>query len=102
MRIAAGFENVVARMGCELSDHQVELLSAFPEVLLLLDGDDAGRAATEAARAELAGRSVVRTIRLQSGAKPDDLPTRALKWLINGAQLLDLGEVEYRPRPKST
>jgi DNA primase len=98
----AGFDTVVASMGCELSDRQVELLSAYPEVVLLLDGDDAGRAATEAAKAKLGGRVTVRAVRLPLGVKPDELSVRALRWLINGIQLLDLEELEYRPRPTAT
>ena len=46
----AGFDNVVAAMGCELSGHQVELLTAFPEIVLLFDGDEPGCTATAAAR----------------------------------------------------
>ena len=98
----AGFDHVVAAMGCELSDHQVELLSAFPEVVLLFDGDEAGCAATAAAREKLCGKTRVRTIQLRADLKPDELPVRALKWLVNGVQLLDLHEVIYRPYPKGT
>lgn len=98
----AGFENVVAAMGCELSDHQVELLAAFPEIILLFDGDEAGCAATAAAREKLCGRTRLRTIQLRADLKPDELSVRALKWLVNGVQLLDLHEVIYRPYPKGT
>lgn len=98
----AGFDHVVASMGCELSDHQVELLAGFPEVVLLFDGDEAGCTATAAAREKLCGKTRVRTIQLRADVKPDDLPARAIKWLVNGVQLLDLHEVIYRPYPKGT
>jgi DNA primase len=94
----AGVQHVVAAMGCELSERQAELLAQFPEVVVLFDGDEAGRAGAEAAKARLQGRTIVRTIHLPDGRKPDDLSARALKWLINGVQLLDLEEVRYLPR----
>lgn len=98
----AGIEHVVAAMGCELSEHQVELLSAFPEIVILFDGDDAGRAGAASARAKLAEKTILRTIHLPDGVKPDDLSSRALKWLVNGVQLLDLEEIRYAPRSRST
>lgn len=98
----AGFDHVVAAMGCELSDHQVELLAGFPEIVLLFDGDEAGCTATAAAREKLCGKTRVRTIQLRADLKPDELPVRAIKWLVNGVQLLDLHEVIYRPYPKGT
>jgi len=97
-----GFDNAVAAMGCELSGRQVELLRAFPEVVLLFDGDEAGRVGAQSARAKLAEITVVRVIHLPEGMKPDDLTVRALKWLVNGVQLLDLEEVRYVPRPSSS
>lgn len=98
----AGFDHVVAAMGCELSDRQVELLGGFPEVVLLFDGDEAGCVATAAAREKLTGKTRVRAIQLRADLKPDELPVRAIKWLVNGVQLLDLHEVIYRPYPKGT
>lgn len=94
----AGFENVVASMGCELSAHQAMLLTAFPEVVILYDGDGPGTLGASAAREKLAGKTIVRLITLPAGTKPDELSPRALKWLINGVQLLDLEHVTYTPR----
>ena len=98
----AGIENVVALMGCELGEHQLALLAAFPETVLLFDGDEAGRTGSTSAREKLAGKTLVRTIHLPTGMKPDELGPRALKWLVNGIQLLDLEEIDYRPRRQST
>lgn len=98
----AGIENVVALMGCELGEHQLALLAAFPEVVLFFDGDEAGRTGMTSAREKLAGKTIVRTIHLPTGTKPDELGPRALKWLVNGIQLLDLEEIDYRPRRQST
>ena len=49
-----GFENVVAPMGCELSDYQVKLLATAAEVIILFDGDEAGRKGAAAAAEKLA------------------------------------------------
>jgi DNA primase len=100
-----GFPNVVASMGCELSDFQTELLSKAKEVILLFDGDDAGRTGTKKAKDRLKDRTLVRLAHLPDGCQPDDLPQRTLRWLIGGLQILDLASITYEPRtamPTST
>lgn len=93
----AGIPNVVAAMGCELSDYQVKLLSAHTkEVIILFDGNEAGWSGAEAARQKLAVHvSVVRLACLPSDHEPETLPPRALRWLVNGLQALDLAEVSF-------
>jgi DNA primase len=41
--VQAGFQNVVALIGCMASDSQLATLSRYRQVVSLLDGDDAGR-----------------------------------------------------------
>ena len=48
-------------------------------VLLMLDGDEAGRTATETIRDRLAGRVfLVRTVELDDGLQPDQLTNREI------------------------
>jgi DNA primase len=94
------YPNVVASMGCSLSEAQAQLLAAHAsEVVILYDGDDAGWAGATAARELLGERLRVRVVRLPVGAQPDTLPKRALRWAISGAQELDLAELSFQPRP---
>ncbi len=79
----AGFENVVAMLGTELYGHPARLLcERFHRVLLMLDGDVAGRQARGRVMARLRGRCEVRVIELTEGAQPDQLPDRVLQRLI--------------------
>jgi DNA primase len=79
----AGLENVVALLGMELYEHPAQLLrERFRGVLLMLDGDDAGRLGTDRAAARLKNRCEVRVLRLPEGAQPDQLPRWQLhEWI---------------------
>lgn len=82
----AGYPNVVALMGCSLSDRQAYLLGEhFDEVVLLLDGDSAGLRASDDIAVRLSG--VMKTCRCQipSGRQPDELTADELHGLIRGA-----------------
>jgi DNA primase len=93
---AIGLENVVACMGSDLSDAQAELLTYAKEVIVLFDGDDAGRNGSVSAMKKLEERNVIaRVAHLPEGTKPDDLSPRLLRWLVNGLQGLDLAEVRF-------
>lgn len=94
----AGFANVVASMGCELSDAQARLCAEAKEVIVLFDGDEAGRKGAEHAKAKLAPYVPVRIVRLPDGFEPDSLSPKALRWLVNGMQTLDLTEVSFLAR----
>jgi DNA primase len=91
----AGFPNVVAAMGSELSPWQAELLAEAPEVLILFDGDEAGRSGGRAARELLDKYTTVRLVALPKDKSPDDISPRALRWLINGMQQLELAQVSF-------
>ena len=95
----AGFPNAVASMGCAVSDVQAELLATAKDVTVIFDGDEAGRAGADAAAKLLGHRVPVHVIRLPEGTEPDDLPPKMLRWLVNGARVLDLAEVAFVPRP---
>jgi DNA primase len=80
----AGFRCVVALMGCALSGPQQELLlERFKTVLLMLDGDKAGRGASRAITAKLSRRCSVGEVRVPDGAQPDHLPPEVIRRLLN-------------------
>ncbi len=97
----AGLPNVVASMGCILSDAQAELLRAAPDVVILYDGNEAGWTGAEAARAKLSASLPARIVRLPSGLEPEDLSPKALRWIVNGVRALDLGDLRFEFRTKT-
>jgi DNA primase len=79
----AGFSWVVALMGASLSIQQERLLLAhFEELILMLDGDAAGHAASQVIAARLSGRCSVATVRLSGGAQPDQMSDGAIRRLL--------------------
>lgn len=70
----AGFKNVVAQMGTALTDHHLELLKNSERIILALDGDAAGQAATQRSIATLvrSGRDV-RVMMMPDECDPDDV-----------------------------
>lgn len=60
----AGLPNVVASMGCELSDEQARLCAEAKEVIILYDGNDAGYIGAAKAKAKLAPLVPVRIVKL--------------------------------------
>ena len=66
-------------MGSSLSDRQAELLQKhFRSTGLMLDGDAAGRAATEAITRRLTQVIDVEPIHLKPGVQPDQLAPREI------------------------
>ena len=70
----AGLPCVVALMRCSLSHHQEDLLQRhFQEVILLPDGDKAGRTAGVAIAARLCSKISTRLVEIPTGCQPDQL-----------------------------
>jgi DNA primase len=78
----AGFD-VIALMGSSLSAHQEELLCPFSDIIILLDGDDAGREAAKEIAARLAPSHWVRVISLDDGVQPDQLSSKEIWNLLD-------------------
>jgi DNA primase len=79
----AGYSGVViALMGSSLSMQQQELLKRFREIVVFLDGDDAGRQAAKEIAARLAPSQWVRVISLADGLQPDHLSSAELQQLL--------------------
>jgi DNA primase len=80
----AGFPSVVALMGAALSrDQETLLVQRFREVTLMLDGDSAGGAASQAAAQRLAGRCSIRQIMLASGRQPDQMSDEEIHQILS-------------------
>ncbi|MDQ2844061.1 MAG: toprim domain-containing protein [Acidobacteriota bacterium] len=85
----AGFD-VVALMGVVLSEQQKKLLpSRFSEVVLLLDGDDAGRRATERIANVLKQVLQVRVGVVPEARQPDCLKVDEIAKLVRSAVPMD-------------
>ena len=90
----AGLESVVALMGTELYQRPAQLLrDRFRGVVLMLDGDAAGRLGSDRVAARLRDLCEVRVIGLPQGAQPDQLPDWVLRDLIGGAHSVGAGRV---------
>jgi len=82
----AGFAGVVALLGSSMSEEQADLLCRhFKKAVLLFDGDEAGRAATESCLSRLARRIWTRVIELADGTQPDEVPAEEVAGLLNSA-----------------
>lgn len=77
----AGFRNVVALMGTALSDAQEALLSPFREVVLMLDGDQAGQTAAAGLVTRLARSRFVRLVDL--AGQPDQLSSEEIQAILS-------------------
>ena len=79
----AGFPSVVGLMGWSLSEEQEKILAEhFHEAVLMLDGDEAGRAATPEIAARIARKMFVRTVDLTTGAQPDRFSSEEIKAIL--------------------
>jgi DNA primase len=63
----------VALLGVHISPFQQDLLTKFPCIILMLDGDQAGKAATDRFQKTLATKTDVRHVMLPQGKDPDDI-----------------------------
>jgi DNA primase len=83
----AGFAGVVALMGSRLSAVQKDLLAnRFSAVVLLLDGDHAGRAATAQIAHDLEPACSVKTVLLPPEVQPDQMTAHHIQRAIAGAE----------------
>ena len=81
----AGHHNVAALMGSQLSDRQADLIGTyFDQVILMLDADEAGKAATSAAATVLSSILAVQIVELASGTQPDQLASEEINQLLGG------------------
>lgn len=79
----AGFRSVAALMGSVLYERQRWLLrERFRQIILMLDGDQAGRRASAMIAARLAGGCPVRVIELAVGMQPDQLPESIIQRIL--------------------
>jgi DNA primase len=79
----AGHHNVAALMGSKLSDRQAKLIgSHFDQVILMLDADEAGKAATAAAATTLSSIIKVQIVELAPGSQPDQLASKEINRLL--------------------
>jgi DNA primase len=82
----AGFPWVVALMGSSLSAEQERVLvERFERVVLMLDGDTAGRTGSRLISARLSERCLVVVVSLPDGAQPDRLSPAAIQELLHKA-----------------
>jgi len=82
-----GLPWVVALMGTTLSVQQeTALLRRFERVVLILDGDAAGRAASKSIAARLSGRCRVASVHVPDGRQPDQLSPTAIRQLIENSE----------------
>lgn len=80
----AGLPWVVALMGSSLSPEQEKILvERFERVILILDGDDTGRTATQIIRGKLIRNCEVLTLAVSDGAQPDQLSTAEVRNLVS-------------------
>ena len=79
----AGYHNVVALMGVSLSEVQEQLLrERFSKLVLMLDGDEAGRRASQQLAARLKGKVSSSVVELPSGRQPDQLSSEEMESLL--------------------
>jgi DNA primase len=79
----AGYGSVVALLGCVLSEAQKDLLQrGFRRTVLLLDGDEAGRVATQRIGRQLRPVMPVTEILLPARVQPDQLSSDELRQIL--------------------
>jgi DNA primase len=79
----AGFPNTVAIFGSSLSDEQAAILAATGRpIILMFDGDEAGRTGMRMAAGKLISQTFVQVVKLTDGTEPDDLSAEQLAMLL--------------------
>lgn len=90
----------MAIFGTSISDAQVALLAASEarDVVVMLDGDEAGEAGTEKVVSRLRTSFSVRVVRLPRGSDPDDFERHVLHEKIDAAQPVGRGDLRLHVR----
>lgn len=84
----AGVPAVVALMGAALYEAQkAALLRRFRSIILMLDGDTAGRSASAVIPTQLRPYATVRVIHLPDGVQPDQLTSNAAREILLACSL---------------
>jgi DNA primase len=85
IRVTQAGHACVALMGCSMSlDQEAQLVTHFRRVVVMLDGDEAGRTAAGEIASRLARRLWVRTVEVADGSQPDQLSSSELQQLLQG------------------
>ena len=80
-----GVSSPVALMGCSMSAHQEDALCRlFQKVVIMLDGDEAGRGAAAEIAARLQKRMWVRVVTIPENRQPDELSRDEVEILLKG------------------
>ncbi|MBV8436322.1 MAG: toprim domain-containing protein [Silvibacterium sp.] len=83
----AGYRNVVALMGASLSEVQEKvLLARFQQLVLMLDGDAAGRRASQQLAARLWGKVSLFILEIPSGRQPDQLSSKEIERILDSTR----------------
>ena len=83
MKVTQAEHVCVSLMGCSMSQEQeAQLVAHFKQVVIMLDGDEAGRSATGEIATRLARRLWVRVVDVGDGRQPDQLSTGELQALL--------------------
>ena len=72
----------VSLLGTHLSEMQLRILAMIPQVVLMLDGDPAGRKAALVINARLQSHTRSEIVMLPEGQDPDDLCDHELRNLV--------------------
>ena len=82
----AGYRNVVALMGSSLAEAQEELLRKhFQQLVLMLDGDDTGRRASQQLATQLWRKVSLSIVQVPRGRQPDQLSGEEIQRILCGA-----------------
>ena len=85
MKVVQAEHVCVALMGCSLSDEQeAQLLERFRHVVIMLDGDEAGRRAAVETAARLVRKVWLRVVEIPQGKQPDQLGIVEIQELLRG------------------
>lgn len=92
----AGVHSVVALMGSALYETQRRaLLQNFKRVVLMLDGDAAGRRATVASASMLRSHCTVEIIQLQQTIQPDQMSSDQIRYVLQSYRLTaGIGQIQ--------